>query len=474
MAADGNFGFPEPPLFPRKIVLRGSGADCDGIIPACGFLSADAAMTTDPSGGAMEAGNRRAFLRLAGTGALALAAGGFGTRAALAAEPPPGGECLTYLGRHILIFADAPVKDGLMSAGVFIDGRPLVLHVHHDMVISALDQYTSKDSLREAAIDAVKLLQGAQIASPQPAYEPAKPLAVPSDGHAGCGCERHDCERRRAGGTRRSVAALTTSECSDFVAALLTFKRQGGYDWFVDVHGRAFSTQSWRAHMCYGFLPWHRAFLWLLETQLQQINPNVRLPYWDWSRQRSVGSPPFTDDLLGGDGYFGADAGLPGRPQLGEVTTGPFAANTGNWPLIVNADSRDYLRREIGQAISSPSGPDHTAYVLGLPTYDRYPYDMSVTSFRNQVEGWWQGQPAMHNRTHSWVGGSVLPTTAPNDPVFFLLHAYVDKLWADWQQAHPDAAFAPGSELDAPMEPFNSELGWVITPRQTLTMAAYA
>ena len=34
-------------------------------------------------------------------------------------------------------------------------------------------------------------------------------------------------------------------------------------------------------------------------------------------------------------------------------------------------------------------------------------------------------------------------STSPRDPIFWLHHAMVDKVWADWQRAHPGAAFNP-------------------------------
>lgn len=52
----------------------------------------------------------------------------------------------------------------------------------------------------------------------------------------------------------------------------------------------------------------------------------------------------------------------------------------------------------------------------------------------------------------------VLPTS-PNDPVFFLHHANVDRLWATWQAAHPGKKYEPrtgheGNSADSPMAPF--------------------
>ena len=64
----------------------------------------------------------------------------------------------------------------------------------------------------------------------------------------------------------------------------------------------------------------------------------------------------------------------------------------------------------------------------------------STASFRNAVEGFHSplGRPAeMHNRVHMWVGGSMAPGTSPDDPIFFLHHCNVDRIWALWQFLHP-------------------------------------
>jgi tyrosinase len=49
----------------------------------------------------------------------------------------------------------------------------------------------------------------------------------------------------------------------------------------------------------------------------------------------------------------------------------------------------------------------------------------------------------MHNRIHNYIGGTMGPSTSPNDPVFWLHHCYVDKLWADWQRMHPSHSYLP-------------------------------
>ncbi len=67
--------------------------------------------------------------------------------------------------------------------------------------------------------------------------------------------------------------------------------------------------------------------------------------------------------------------------------------------------------------------------------------DESADSFRNKLEGFQDPRenaprpgPWMHNRVHVWVGGEMGPGTSPNDPVFWLNHCNVDRLWERWMQ----------------------------------------
>jgi hypothetical protein len=75
----------------------------------------------------------------------------------------------------------------------------------------------------------------------------------------------------------------------------------------------------------------------------------------------------------------------------------------------------------------------------------------------------------MHNLVHMWVGGSMTTMTSPNDPVFWLHHCFMDRLWTDWQMMHQDQArYLPdggapikGHNLKDPMPPWN-------TPNETI------
>jgi tyrosinase len=49
----------------------------------------------------------------------------------------------------------------------------------------------------------------------------------------------------------------------------------------------------------------------------------------------------------------------------------------------------------------------------------------------------------MHNHIHVWVGGDMAPATSPNDPVFYLNHCNVDRIWSGWQRIHNSPPYVP-------------------------------
>ncbi|SNX58821.1 tyrosinase [Nitrosomonas ureae] len=242
---------------------------------------------------------------------------------------------------------------------------------------------------------------------------------------------------------RKDANTLTAAERAEFVAAVQALKAEGIYDQFVLRHANAPMSAI---HRCSAFLPWHRRFIFDFELELQRVssNPNLGLPYWNWP-SGGANASMWNDDLLGGDG----DAG-------GVVRTGPFRA--GQW-TVINASGLPAgpLMRAFGQN-GLPTLPTQAEIdqVMAVTPYDTPPWDMnSNPSFRNQLEGWIG--PNLHNRGHVWVGGSMLPMTSPNDPVFFMNHCMVDKIWHEWQIRFPNQGYLPaaggpfGQNLTDPM-----------------------
>jgi tyrosinase len=253
------------------------------------------------------------------------------------------------------------------------------------------------------------------------------------------------------------------------------------WDLFVVWHHRAMMTmtppgQSDRnaAHSGPVFLPWHRLMLLLLELQFQRLlgNPDFGLPYWDWAADGDLPqaqqplAPLWTPSGIGGTGS--------------PVTTGPFTPDV--FPVRVESDSLGSMRvtdRGLRRAlaIDTPTLPTTTqvATTLALTQYDTDPWDRSSSGLRNRLEGWRPTPgPGLHNRVHVWIGGDMAPATSPNDPVFYLNHCNVDRIWEAWQTRHgrtylPDGT-APaqllGHRLDDPMN--NLLIRSTVTPATML------
>ncbi len=41
---------------------------------------------------------------------------------------------------------------------------------------------------------------------------------------------------------------------------------------------------------------------------------------------------------------------------------------------------------------------------------------------------------SIHNPVHIAINGDMNTNAAPNDPIFWPFHAYIDKIWSDWQK----------------------------------------
>ena len=162
------------------------------------------------------------------------------------------------------------------------------------------------------------------------------------------------------------------------------------YRAFVAVHARAMSMagMSWQVHtMGFGmpgtnFLVWHRHFLLRFEQRLQQVDPGVSIPYWDWITDPDI--PAFLDD-----------------PAL-----------LAKWSV-----ERDFAPHEM------PSSGE-LDLVMGNGRFPRFQRKLEL---------------GPHNDVHVAVGGTMATSSSPADPLFWLHHANLDRLWSRWQAGNPKA-----------------------------------
>ena len=223
---------------------------------------------------------------------------------------------------------------------------------------------------------------------------------------------------------RKDAESLTKDERDRFLSAMARLNKRG-HGLFRGFHAMHTDDTTTEAHGNDAFLPWHRAYLLDLERELQVIDPSVALPYWRFDKPAPrlfsadfIGAPVGRPSELGGpvpklsaanplrswtiDGVQGVER----HPTYAD----PRTSAASYWPGVTVATDRQLLRRGRNQAYAyratSSSGP----------------------GFREGVEG----DP--HGWAHvSFTGFIQSPGTAAGDPLFFLLHCNVDRIWAKWQ-----------------------------------------
>lgn len=192
---------------------------------------------------------------------------------------------------------------------------------------------------------------------------------------------------------RKDFTQLTNTERTALASAFNVLEANGTMQSYANLHDANFN--GGRIHWCPSFLPWHRDFLRRLELDLQAVDPSINLPYWDWTRADSRN----LDDGGIWETFFG------GRSNSG----GQF-------------DHWTYTRASTSGGNVLPSLAD-IINELKPTTY----FDYRAMETGSHVPG------------HTWTGGTMASGNSPLDPLFFLHHCNLDRLWAIWQQKNPTA-----------------------------------
>jgi hypothetical protein len=189
------------------------------------------------------------------------------------------------------------------------------------------------------------------------------------------------------------------------------------------------------------FLPWHRMYLYWFERIVRQMSGflNFALPYWNYSRStnRRYLPPVFRDknSPLYSSRNFGISEGTQALPE-----------------------SAVAFRTSLGCAGRFSTGGPTTLGFGGNGT--------------QQMMGYGSVETVPHNEVHGYVGGLMGNiNTAAQDPIFWLHHANIDRLWVQWLELGEGRA-DPGTTawLDNPLFSFYDENGnqVMMTSREVL------
>jgi len=202
-----------------------------------------------------------------------------------------------------------------------------------------------------------------------------------------------------AQGIRKNYLEMSNSERTQYTNVINTFFGNSTMAGFRDTH----ASPGGHVHGNIIFLPWHREFIRQFEQELQDENPYLSIPYWDWRTDRDPTASSFWDnDFLD----------------------------------LNNLNDTPAVTRNIGASSSLPTTMD----IEGVLD-DNFTTFAGTTTSRGSLED-------QHDRPHVWVGGTMgsIPTAA-YDPIFYLHHAMIDFLWQKWEDKPNNTSSFSGTTI---------------------------
>jgi tyrosinase len=198
---------------------------------------------------------------------------------------------------------------------------------------------------------------------------------------------------------RQDLATLSSSSSTiqTLINGIQTFKNLDSSDpnnraaWhkIANVHNNFCAHQNWY------FLPWHRPYVGYFEYLIQQVTgvSNFALPYWNWTKS----------------------------PRIP--------------PLFLNTNSVLYdSTRQVNPPTQTIQNgwvdPTTMAGIMSQSSFSNFAGTQSSDQWNRQSFGGLEATP--HNNVHNWINGDMGNFTSPLDPLFWMHHCNIDRLWAVW------------------------------------------
>ncbi|MFC0183668.1 polyphenol oxidase [Pseudarcicella hirudinis] len=192
---------------------------------------------------------------------------------------------------------------------------------------------------------------------------------------------------------RKNIYSLSDAEINSIKAGIAAMKalpitNQTSWQYQAAIHGTFTTPNSpaWNScqHGTQFFLSWHRMYLYFFERILRAKsgNPNLTLPYWDYQTNAAL-HPAYRNSSTGNTLYD----------------------NTRNSSINGGGSLPSSIMVAIDNALNN-----------NIPFFN----------FNSDLEG-------PHGSVHVSIGGNMgVVKTAAKDPVFWLHHANIDRLWEKW------------------------------------------
>jgi len=217
--------------------------------------------------------------------------------------------------------------------------------------------------------------------------------------------------------TRRSLTGMDLddpdlSAYRDFVRLMKAKDQSQPVSWlgFANQHGSLAGGYKFCPHGDWYFLPWHRAYVLMYETAVQALTlkSDFAMPYWNWTEMRSL------PDAFANPRYKG-------KPN----------------PLFVRNRNRLSGANALTDSIVGQTQVIDKIYVETV--FEAF----GTTRNRSQTNldpnwvvrgGGFQGilESTPHNLVHNNIGAYMPTAASPRDPIFFMHHSNIDRIWDHW------------------------------------------
>ncbi|HEY8698119.1 MAG TPA: tyrosinase family protein [Rhizomicrobium sp.] len=253
------------------------------------------------------------------------------------------------------------------------------------------------------------------------------------------------------------------------IAVMRDLGPQNPHNWFRNAFVHTYDCP----HHNWWFLVWHRGYMGWFERTVRRYSKNqsFAFPYWDWSVAPRVPAGMFDGVLTPTDGSFG-------KYTSDEKTFQNFIGPSleAYWTKLTDVQSKLLRERDMATtkelweqvekramfaktpfarypSKDKPDLDDKTtdatsgstvAAIMKAPDFETF--NSGQTKDHGQVStdiAALEGTP--HDLTHNFCGGAGLvpldqmgfmqDNLSPSDPLFFLHHANMDRLWHNWTQS---------------------------------------
>jgi tyrosinase len=219
----------------------------------------------------------------------------------------------------------------------------------------------------------------------------------------------HQTVRAQASGiVRRDINALAPDHSMvkhyrDAVGLMRTLPASNPLSWQhqAKIHERFCPHGNWY------FLPWHRAYLHQFENIIRKLSGarDFALPYWDWTRNPQIPAA-----------FWGNGNPLNHPRDASRTTNVPaeFVGESVIRGIMETTDFEDFASYKSSAPINGSGGGSSTL------------------------------ESAPHNQVHVTVGLDMQSYLSPRDPIFWLHHCNIDRIWASWNAARNANSNDPG------------------------------